>query len=215
MFRELSRGAKMEAGEYHLKWDGLDRYGKPVPAGEYEWRLLRTPGFTPEFLVNVGTNPGWAPFDLWPGNHGGPTTLMTDTDTNLYIGAPFSEGPPHILKISADGRKKFWGGLNSNPDEGLIGMAHIGETVYVLFRDGTLDLIHAATGAEDSRLQSVRNWKARLYDLVHPSDPEANKKPIDRKQVSPMVLGGGKDFLVVTYEKYDDVRFFRPKDRVI
>src|SRR5437773_8772291 len=60
MLRELSRGTRMEPGEHSLTWDGLDRYGKPAPMGEYEWRLLRTPGFTREFLVNVGTNPGWA-----------------------------------------------------------------------------------------------------------------------------------------------------------
>jgi hypothetical protein len=222
MLRELSRGTKMEPGEHRLTWDGLDRYGKPAPAGEYEWRLLRTPGFTREFVVNVGTNPGWAPFDLWPGNHNGPTTLMLDADTNLYIGAPFSEGPPHIVKISADGRQKFWAGLKNTSDDGLIGMARIGEIVYVLFRDGTLDLIRAATGVEESRLQVVGNRRLRL-NLLHPNDPEANKKSIDRRQSLPMwqipiekmVLAGGKDFLVVTYEKYDDVRFFRPKDRVI
>ena len=73
MLREFSRGTRMEPGEHHLTWDGLDRYGKPAPAGDYQWRLLRTPGFTREFLVNVGTNPGWTPFDLWPGNHRGPT----------------------------------------------------------------------------------------------------------------------------------------------
>ena len=223
MFRELSRGTKMEPGEHRLTWDGLDRYGKPAPAGEYEWRLLRTPGFTREFLANVGTNPGWAPFDLWPGNHNGPTTLMLDADTNLYIGAPFSEGPPHIVKISADGRQKFWAGLKNTSDDGLIGMARIGEIVYVLFRDGTLDLIRAATGKEDLRTKVVGNRRLRLNDLLHPSDPEANKKSIDRRQSLPMwqipiekmVLAGGKDFLVVTYEKYDDVRFFRPKDRLI
>jgi PA14 domain/FlgD Ig-like domain len=212
MLRELSRGTRMEPGEHRLMWDGLDRYGKSAAPGEYEWRLLRTPGFTREFLVNVATNPGWAPFDLWPGNHRGPTTLMVDSGSNLYVGSPGSEGPPHIVKISADGRQKFWGNGNTLVDDGLIGMARIGELVYVLYRDGTLDLIRADTGKEVSRLPAVRNRKMRLYDLVHPNDPEANKKPIDREKVSPMVLAGGRDFLVVTYEKYDDVRFFQPKD---
>jgi hypothetical protein len=55
----------------------------------------------------------------------------------------------------------------------------------------------------------------RIHDLVHPNDPETKKKPIDRRQVSSMVLSGAKDFLIVTYEKYDDVRFFRPKDGMI
>ena len=222
MFRELSRGAKMEAGEYHLKWDGFDRYGKPAPAGEYAWRLLRTPGFTREFQVNVGTNPGWTPFDLWPGNHQGPTSLAIDPDTNMYIGSMSSEGPPHIIKTSLDGRKKFWGNGNTLADDGLIGMTRVGELLYVLFRDATLDVLRADTGAEVSslrvgisKLPSIGHQKMRLYDLIHPDDPEANKRPIDRQQVARMVLGGGKDFLVVTYKQYDEVRFFRPKDGVI
>jgi hypothetical protein len=55
MPRELARGMKLQPGQPHFFSDGLERYGKPAPAGEYEWRLLRTPGFTREFLVNVQT----------------------------------------------------------------------------------------------------------------------------------------------------------------
>jgi hypothetical protein len=147
MLRELARGISLEAGEHRLAWDGLDRYGKPAPAGEYEWRLLRTPGFTREFLVNVGTNPGWTPFDLWPGNHAGPTRLMVDSDTNLYIGSFSSEGPPHLVKICTDGTRKLWDTGTWGLQDGMIGLARIGEVVYSLFRDGTLDILRAKTGA--------------------------------------------------------------------
>ena len=70
MLRELSRGIRMEPGEHRLTWDGLDRYGKPARRTN-----TSTPGFTRELLVNVETNPGWAPFDLWPGKLGSRETL--------------------------------------------------------------------------------------------------------------------------------------------
>jgi hypothetical protein len=55
MLRELARGMKLQPGQHHFFWGNLARYGKSATAGEYEWRLLCTPGFTREFLVNVQT----------------------------------------------------------------------------------------------------------------------------------------------------------------
>ena len=52
MVRPILYGQPHVAGEFTAAWDGLDRYGDPLPAGQYEWRLLRTPGFSREFLVN-------------------------------------------------------------------------------------------------------------------------------------------------------------------
>lgn len=207
LLRQLARGVKMESGEHYLSWDGLDRYGTPAPPGEYEWRLLQTPGFTREFLVNVGTN---QTFDSWPGNHGGPTVLATDAEHNLYVGATSSEGEPHILKMSMDGRRKFWGNGVTLADDGLVSMAVVGDTLYGLFSDGTVDLVNAATGADMVPLKIVGNFKLRLHDLIHSLDPEAEKKPIDRRGVSPMVLSGGSDVLVVTYENQNEVRLLRP-----
>ena len=237
MLRELARGMKLEKGDHQFVWDGLDRYGKSVPPGEYEWRLVRTPGFTREFFVNVGTNPGWAPFDLWPGNHAGPTRLMIDADMNLYIGAVSSEGPPHILKMSRDGRQKFWTTGTWGLADGLIDMARVGEAVDVLFRDGTLDILNAETGAKfrghhqpgeilelmkrvgfiPSNYPQARkpDNRMRLADLIHPNDPEARKDPRDRQNVSEMALAAGTNFLAVIYQKYDDVRFFRAQDDVV
>src|SRR5688572_821345 len=43
--RTLMTGVKQEAGTHSIAWDGLDRYGRAQPAGEYTWRVLRTPGF--------------------------------------------------------------------------------------------------------------------------------------------------------------------------
>ena len=105
MMRCLLYGEKQDAGQHNLSWDGLDRYGQPMAPGEYEWRVLRTPGFKREFLVNVGANITWAPVDYWPGNHAGPTSLMVDEQGDLYVGSVSSEGPPAMIKITQDGKK--------------------------------------------------------------------------------------------------------------
>jgi hypothetical protein len=216
MFRELARGIKMDAGEHRLVWDGLDRYGQPAPEGEYEWRLLETPGFTREFLVNVGTNPGWTSFDLWPGNHTGPTSLLVDADTNLYVAAISSEGPPHLLKMSADGKKKFWDSRNNGLRDGLIGMARIGELVYLLFNTGASDILNAGSGNWLSVPPKVRGAMVPAFaDFIHPDDADAQKQAKYRRNASPMTFAGGKDFLVVTYQAHDEIRFFWPKDEVI
>ena len=215
MLRELARGMKFEAGEHQLSWDGLDRYGQPAPAGEYEWRLLRTPGFTREFLVNVGTNPSWSAFDLWPGNHAGPTSLMVDADTNLYIGSISSEGPPHLLKMSGDGRRKFWDSGTWGLRDGLIGMARMGEVLYLFFANGTLEIRRADTGAGfwgHPKLRKFPEQTLPFADLIHPNDPRAQIKPESRNQVSEMAFGGGPAFLVVTYRAQNEVRLFWPKD---
>ncbi len=203
MLRELARGVQLDPGDHRLNWDGLDRYGHPAPPGEYEWRLLRTPGFTREFLVSVGTNITWAPFDLWPGNHTGPERLLIDGDSNLYIGAIWSEGPPNILKLSMDGRQKFWSagwGIVNPP----IGMARVGSLVYALLWDGAVDVLDAESGRVRTR---------HFADLIHPADPEAGKKPGERKpgphNELTMAFAGSAGFLMVTYLPYDEVRFFQ------
>lgn len=218
MFRELARGMRLEAGDHRSTWDGFDRYGQPAPRGEYEWRLLRTAGFTREFLVGVGTSPGWTAFDLWPGNHAGPTTLMLDAETNLYVGSISSEGPPHLLKMSSDGRHKFWSPGTSGLRDGLIGMARIGEVVYLLFSNGTLNLLRADTGTAFWGHPKLRKFPERrlpFADVIHTGDANAVLNPEERRGVSKMALAAGKNFLVVTYQKHDEVRFLWPKDDVI
>lgn len=220
MLRELACGVKMEAGEYHLSWDGLDRYGQPVPpAGEYEWRLLETPGFTREFLVNVGTNPGWSPFDVWPGNHIGSTRLLVDADTNLYIGSPGAEGPPHLLKMSADGKQKLWSSAGKwELSDGLIGMARVGQTLYLLFWDGTLRIVNEESGAPFLADPKLKRFSRQPFaNLDDASDPDAEKMTEEEKHIvrhggATMALAGGKDFLVVTYQKHDEVRFLWPHE---
>ena len=206
MVRPLLYGALHEPGDYSVVWDGLNRYGEPVPAGDYEWRLLHTPGFTREFLDNAGINTSWSPFDVWPGNHSGPTVVLVDEQA-LYVGASYSEGPPTLLKIALDGSQKQWDsrGLLTS---GLAAMARIGNVLYLQI--GTrIELLRADNGQLVWTVPKLRRFAEQnipFTDLLHVGDDRAQKK------ISPMSFAGGKDFLVVTYANYNEVRLLWPVD---
>lgn len=86
--RTLRSAEPLEAGKHQILWDGLDRNGQPVPAGDYTWKLLQTQGLTAEFLLNIGTSTP----EHWPGNHGGLTATAVVGD-RLVMTAGNSESP--------------------------------------------------------------------------------------------------------------------------
>jgi hypothetical protein len=216
MVRPILYGQPQAPGQYRFFWDGLDRYGDAVPAGPYEWRLLWTPGFSREFLVNVGINTPWSPFDVWPGNHFGPNVLLVD-DACLYVGSISSEGPPHLEKIRLDGGAKLWDDLDtSRLTDGLAGLARIGNVLYLQM--GTaLDLRRADTGKKfwgHDKLHRFAEKNLPFVQLLHSGDDSAKKnaKTNAKKKISPMGLAAGKDFLAVTYRDYNELRLLWPVD---
>src|SRR5690348_5586541 len=64
LVRPMLYGQPQQPGTYSITWDGLDRYGQPVPEGNYQWRLVQSDGFTRTQLANVGVQQ-----TPWPGNH--------------------------------------------------------------------------------------------------------------------------------------------------
>jgi hypothetical protein len=208
MVRPMLYGQPHEPGQYTLYWDGLDRYGDPQPPGSYEWRLLRTPGFSREFLVNVGINTTWSPFDVWPGNHFGPNVLYVDDEGALYVGSVSSEGPPHVLKMSLDGKTKYWDTGTWGMGDGLAGLVRIGNVLY-LQMGTTLDVRRSDNGGKfwgDSKLRRLAVDNVPLAELIHAGDSR------DAKGLRRPYLAGGLDFLVVTYRDHNEVRFLWPVD---
>ena len=78
MVRELARGLPMQAGSHQFAWDGLDRSGAPLPAGDYTWNLLLNSGLLAKFLGMFGITPVEAPYDPWVGNNDGPSAVAWD-----------------------------------------------------------------------------------------------------------------------------------------
>jgi hypothetical protein len=216
--RTLLTGQKQEAGRHTLQWDGLDRSGHPMPSGSYEWRVLRTPGFTREFMVNVGTNSTWSPWDWWPGNHAGPTTVMIDREESLYVGSISSEGPPDMLKLSLDGRRKFWDAGAGGQRDGLMQIARIDDALYLLDYDARLWIRRADTGREFYGHPQRRKFADKhlpFADLLHAGDSRPTQPKSGNRKIPPMCLAAGRDYLVVTYRDHDEVRFLWPSvDRI-
>src|SRR5690349_14135628 len=50
MVRELLRAVPQGAGNHTLIWDGLDRAGRGVSPGTYDWKLLQTQGLSARYL---------------------------------------------------------------------------------------------------------------------------------------------------------------------
>jgi hypothetical protein len=206
MVRPLVYGEKQAAGEHSLAWDGLDRYGQPQPPGTYEWRVLRTPGFRREFLLNVGTTITWAPFGWWPGNHYGPSCLFLKDGGDLYVGSVSSEGPPSLIRMSQDGKQLRWG---AGVGDGLVDLAAIGDVVYLLFADGALRVFPAngAAFTENPKLQDLCAKWVVFTNLLHAG--------ASGNQFDAMNMDAGRDFLVVTYRQHDEVRFLWPKGETV
>ena len=107
MFREVLRGERLKGGRHVVTWDGLDRWGKPVPPGTYEWRLLLSQGFQAEYLMQLGTNSPDSPYATWVGNHF-PVACVAVDETGVYFGSPAVEGPPMLVKFSPDLKTRLW-----------------------------------------------------------------------------------------------------------
>ena len=145
MLRTLLAGEPQEAGKNTLRWDGLDQRGRPVEPGEYEWRLLRVPGFTAEYRLSAGANPPDARWAFWPGNHGGVSGVAAD-ETGLYVGATTSEVAPTFVKLSPDYEERLWEHHHYQPWKGAKRLIVRQGRLYVDQGDGLLRIADAETG---------------------------------------------------------------------
>ena len=78
--RTLLSGVPQARGKHKITWDGLDWTGQPMAPGQYEWRLLQSPGLKAEYLLSIGTSYN---IDEWPGNHGGPHDVACDGELGI------------------------------------------------------------------------------------------------------------------------------------
>jgi RNA polymerase sigma factor (sigma-70 family) len=108
--RTLLNAEPQTSGRHTVRWDGLDRDGKPVAPGTYRWKVLQTQGLTAEFLMNIGTSTP----EHWPGNHGGPAAALVVGDV-LYMTAGNSESPVTTVKLdlATGNRLASWHNLSN------------------------------------------------------------------------------------------------------
>jgi len=156
--RTLLNAARREKGRHVVAWDGLDRDGKPLPAGDYTWKLLESQGLQAEYLMALGTSTG---LNHWPGQHNGPVSVACDGESVMVGGAP--EGSPLLASVGLDNTFRWNQGQFRAP-EAATDLATDGDRLYVLESSAMVDVLRKATGA---RVMGT-NQQAIAYRLTLP-----------------------------------------------
>jgi hypothetical protein len=213
--RTLLTGVKQEAGKHSFTWDGLDRYGQTQPAGEYTWRLLRTPGFKRELVVQLGINAIDGVYGDWPGNHWGPNAVTFDRHGDMYVVSLSSEGPPTTLKVSGNGDRRMFSATlpyGPPPERSPYDAAVIADILFLLCDDGSIYVQSSETGRLLYGHPIYRKYAEQRIPLVNvgvAGDPKFVPKNGTFYDF-PMHLTSGADFLVVTNHRHNFVRFYSP-----
>lgn len=202
LLRSLLHGKPLPAGEHRLNWDGLDALGQAVPAGQYEWRVLRNEGLQAEYLLNVGANPGWAPYGMWVGSHSTVSAAVLDAQRRLYVGGLTAENCPAFQCISLDGKTLHWQRFQFNPFKGAQRLAARDGLLFVLQQDAWL----YAIDANDPNKQ-IGKW-----DVIHPNESRSNTRhgflPHGHE---PGGLAVHAKFIAVSHPAHNVIRWHEPE----
>ncbi len=209
LLRSLLAGKPVKPGEHTVPWDGLDRWGRPAAPGEYEWRMVVTPGFKATYQLTLGTNPAGDPWQVWVGNHTGVTAVAVD-GADMYVGAGVSENVPSFLKQSLDGSQHHWRHKRFDAWVGPIAIAVVGEQVFFLQLDGKIQIVGKDIDEEKGRYEGHIPSSPRLgtWDLLWPGDKVA--KPLWPGYADLMDMDGWDDSLAVVWREHDAIRWLDP-----
>ncbi len=196
--RTLLAGESQAAGKHTAQWDGLDRLGRAMAVGSYEWRLLLNDGLEADYLAVVGQNvidPA-QPWVWTVGSHQGPSSVVVGADGTLYHGSRNSEGPPVLMKLGSENGPVLW--TRGWQSKGPVDMLEAGKYLFVLGWNAELQRVDAATGRDDGK----------PLDLLWPGD----KRPGCDDAVSSygIKLGMDGENLMVAYREHDLLRWIEP-----
>lgn len=146
LVRTLPSTVRREAqrrAEFELAWDGLDDDGRPVPAGDYQLKILTHRGIGQKFIASLGQsgNPPWRTDDgtgAWGGDWSPPVAAAADSN-RVYLGWGVCEAGPALVCVEkgfdAKGRiRKIWGSSPAmHNDVGMMvtALATDGERLFV------------------------------------------------------------------------------------
>lgn len=226
LVRTLLYAEPHEPGQYEIHWDGLDDEGRPVPAGSYTYKLLKTPGLKAEYILSLGTNvlPEQNPNALsWVGRGAGASSVDVDEKGNMYLASVNAERCCTLLKIDLDEDRLVWGKIPRHPRY----VAHDGEHVLALghkigrfSQTGSLLHYHEDDGAtpyhiwnrDIIRPDSLLHEKDRAHDseVIMPGNVlgHGGKSKKNRKAASPMNFDAAQGKVAVSYQAHDQVRVF-------
>ena len=99
-------------GEHVYLWDGLSDWDKPLPPGNYSFKMLTHDGVKQKLVCDVGVS-GTPPYQTedgtggWAGDYNVPWYVATEGD-RVVLGTGSSEAAPTSIGTDLDGRKQ-WG----------------------------------------------------------------------------------------------------------
>ena len=208
LVRTLRSGQKQQPGAHEVTWDGLDRNGDALPAGEYTWKLLRTPGFKAKLLGVVGVNPPELT-NQWTGNHEGAESVFVK-DEAMYVASGSTENVTSYLKMKLDGSAYVW--EQSGPwgvPAGFGGGVRIAATDGVLYRltaNAWVVPVSAKTGSAYSLWPHGEPRTVTYYYKWDVKLPEQERQPWDGDEHQ-MDLDAHDGAVVVAYRDFDKLRW--------
>ncbi len=135
LLRTVVSGAPRSQGRLAETWDGLDQWGKPVPAGQYVLKGVFHPDVTTNYVMTYGNpgNPPWPTADGkgdWLSDESPPQAVASDGQW-VFLAAPGAEKGATIIGLDATGQRQ-WGGAQPFAPA-TVSLAVDGEYLYALF----------------------------------------------------------------------------------
>ena len=211
--RELIRGQNQKAGQHTVHWDGLDVFGRPMPPGDYSWKLIHHAGLKADYILSVA-NSGQPPYRTdddkgsWGACHGNPLSVAAD-DSGLYLTWGCEEGNAVFAKTDHDGNAIFK--IHASQGFGSNWAAAVcGEDLYRVERGGTGPFLMKFS----SKTGRYVNWAAtgnaisgaKIRLATEQPDP---KNPGRKIEKHPQAVAAGDAFVVVSFPDFNELAVFK------
>jgi mannan endo-1,4-beta-mannosidase len=208
MVRTLLTGRPLAKGAHTLTWDGVDRYGRAVPAGDYTWKLVATEGLRAEFLMQVGQNaePVW---ERATGNHTAPNAVAVDA-TGLYRLGAENEGAHWGVKTDLDGRH-VWTNDRWSADPSVqktAAVTLVGGRLFELMPNGHIYGYDAMTGRVFTGGDfDPKPWNGRWEGFEAATETDGDERRKQNAAASPRFMAGDEanGWLVLAFPQHDAV----------
>ncbi len=163
--RNLVAAAPRKAGKNIEKWDGLDDAGKPVPAGDYNFKAIYHDGIHVNYVMSFANpgNPSWDTSDgrgAFYGDHTAPHAAAAAGDY-VALACPMGEGGKYLIGLNLDGQR-LWGLANRVAfDGGRASLATDGKILWISNegKEATIYRVEIATG-------KYAPWKKTMKDAA-------------------------------------------------
>ena len=215
LVRTLLTGAPRRAGRHSEAWDGLDRYGHPLPPGAYEWRMLGTTGLRAEFITQVGQNVG-PPWERATGNHTAPNAVAVDASGLYRLGAE-NEGAHWGVKTDLHGRH-LWTNDRWSADpwvQNSAAVTLVGGRLFELMPNGHVYGYDATSGRVFTGGDfDPKPWNLRWQGFEAPPGANEDERRRLNAAQSPRDLAGdtANGLLVAAFPQHNAIAWFSAQD---